>query len=112
MAGLPIPSFMTGLDQSSVWTGREERVRDHAICEFRHEKTTIHQKTYVDDRYKLTVYYNQTYGELFDLQEDPGEIRNLWDDADFKELKAKLLLSYIWAELGKEPLAMPRIWHA
>ncbi|MDR6551110.1 sulfatase-like hydrolase/transferase [Paenibacillus qinlingensis] len=112
MAGLPIPCFMTGVDQSSVWTGQAERVRDHAICEFRHEKTTIHQKTYVNDRYKLTVYYNQTYGELFDLQEDPGEIRNLWDEPAFKELKADLLLAYIWAELGKEPVAMPRIWGA
>ena len=87
-------------------------MRTHAICEFRHEPTTIHQKTYVDDRYKITVYYNQTYGEIFDLQEDPGELRNLWDEPGYEKLKSELLLKYIWGELGKEPLPMPRIHHA
>lgn len=111
-AGLPIPHAMTGVDQSGVWAGTKSAARDHAICEFRHEPTTIHQKTYVDRRYKLTVYYNQTYGELFDLERDPGEIRNLWDDPDSAALKSELLLKYIWAELGKESMPMPRIWHA
>jgi uncharacterized sulfatase len=66
----------------------------------------------VNERYKLTVYYNQTYGELFDLQEDPGEIHNLWDEPEYAELKSELLLKYIWAELGKESMPMPRIWGA
>jgi arylsulfatase A-like enzyme len=112
LCGLPNPHGMTGVDQSEVWLGQKSQARDHAICEFRHEATTIHQKTYVDRRYKITVYYNQTYGELFDLQEDPGEINNLWDNPASAGLKAELLLKYIWAELGKEPLPMPRIWHA
>ena len=83
--------------------------RDHAICEFRHTETTIHQKTYVDQRYKITVYYNQSYGEIFDLQQDPKELRNLWDDPAYAVLKSELLLKYIWAELGKEAVPMPRI---
>lgn len=109
---LPIPVWMTGVDQKKVWLGKDGEARDHVICEFRHEATTIHQKTYVDERYKLTVYYNQDYGELFDLQTDPSEINNLWDNPDYADLKSRLLLHYIWAELGKEPIYMPRIWHA
>ncbi|MCU6710641.1 sulfatase-like hydrolase/transferase [Paenibacillus sp. J5C_2022] len=109
---LPIPHAMTGVDQKDVWLGRKSQARDHAICEFRHEATTIHQKTYVDERYKITVYYNQTYGEIFDLQEDPGEVRNLWDNPEYAALKSELLLKYAWAELGKESMPMPRIWHA
>jgi uncharacterized sulfatase len=112
LAGIPIPHHMTGIDQSEVWKGTKSSVRDHAIVEFRHEPTTIHQKTYVNERYKLTVYYNQTYGELFDLQEDPGEIHNLWDEPEYAELKSELLLKYIWAELGEESMPMPRIWGA
>ncbi|NOU91735.1 sulfatase-like hydrolase/transferase [Paenibacillus sp. LMG 31456] len=111
-AGLDVPYSMSGIDQSKVWRGLDSQARDHALCEFRHEKTTIHQKTYIDKRYKITVYYNQTYGEIFDLQEDPGEINNLWDAPASASLKTELLLKYAWAELGKEPLAMPRIWHA
>ncbi len=111
-AGAAIPGAMSGVNQVDVWRKRATDARDHIVCEFRHEPTTIHQKTYVNDRYKITVYYNQTYGELFDLQQDPGEIANLWDDEDSKELKAELLLKYIWAELGKEPMPMPRVSHA
>jgi arylsulfatase A-like enzyme len=112
LAGLPVPHAMTGVDQSEVWLGRKSSVRDHILCEFRHEPTTIHQKSYVDERYKLTVYYRQTYGELFDLQEDPGELNNQWDDPDYAALKSELLLKYAWAELGKESMPMPRIHSA
>ncbi len=111
-AGARIPYAMTGVDQRGVWQDESTPARQHAICEFRHEATTIHQKTYVDERYKLTVYYNQTYGELFDLKEDPNEIRTLWDDVSSQPLKQELLLKYIWAELGKESMPMPRIWGA
>lgn len=110
--GIPIPSSMTGIDQREVWLGQKKSARDHVICEFHHEPTMIHQKTYVNQRYKITVYYNQLYGELFDLHEDPQEYHNLWDNPDYSELKMTLLMKYIWAELGKESLPMPRIAHA
>lgn len=108
-AGINIPNEMTGVDQSAVWQGSKDSARNHIICENHHEPTTIHQKTYVDKRYKITVYLNQTYGELFDLQNDPGEINNLWNDEKYQQLKTDLLLKYIWAELEKEPMWMPRI---
>ncbi|MBO0995741.1 sulfatase family protein [Bacillus sp. SD088] len=109
---IPIPRAMTGVDQSKVWMNQKDQARDHIICEFRHEPTTIHQKTFVDERYKITVYYNQTYGEIFDLQKDPQEYNNLWDQEEYQTLKSQLLLKYVWAELGKEPMPMPRIWGA
>ncbi|UHA76152.1 sulfatase family protein [Paenibacillus sp. 481] len=112
LAGIPIPRTMTGVSQSEVWRGRQQQARDHIICENRHEPTSIHLKTYVDERYKLTVYYNQSYGELFDLKEDPEERRNLWHEPTFAQLKSNLLLKYVWAEMGKEPIWMPRISHA
>ncbi|MBD2847384.1 sulfatase-like hydrolase/transferase [Paenibacillus sp. IB182496] len=112
MCGIDVPHAMTGVDQSAVWRGEQAEARDHALCEFRHEPTTIHQKTYVERRYKITVYYKQAYGELFDLQEDPGELRNEWSNPAYAELKSELLLKLAWAELGKESMPMPRIWHA
>ncbi|NOU66279.1 sulfatase-like hydrolase/transferase [Paenibacillus sp. LMG 31461] len=112
IAGLPIARTMTGVNQSQVWFGKQHAARDHILCEFRHEPTTIHQKTYVNERYKITVYYNQTYGEIFDLKEDPQELHNRWDDPEYVHVKSDLLLKFTWAELGKEALPMPRIWHA
>ena len=112
VAGIPVPRPMTGLDQSAVWFGERASARDHIIVENRHQPTTIHVKTYVDHRYKITVYYGRDYGELFDLQEDPGEINNLWHNPDFAALKSQLVWQLLQAEMGKEPLWMPRIWGA
>jgi len=109
IAGLEIPRTMTGVSQKDVWFGKRESARDHVLVENRHQPTTIHMKTYVDERYKFTVYYNRDYGELFDLQEDPGEVNNLWNDPGASELKLRLYKKFVDAELGKEPIWMPRI---
>ena len=109
MAGIDVPRSMTGVDQSEVWSGRKKQTRDHVIMENRHEPTTIHVKTYVDPRYKITVYYNREYGELFDLQEDPQERNNLWNKPECAGLKAHLIMKLLFAEMGKEPLWMPRV---
>ncbi|NOU88352.1 sulfatase-like hydrolase/transferase [Paenibacillus sp. LMG 31460] len=111
-AGHSIPRVMTGVDQSNVWLGRQLEARNHIICEHRNEPTTMHVRTYVNHRYKLTVYYNRSYGELFDLQDDPGELYNQWDAPPYQRIKSELLLSFLWAEMGKEPLWMPRLHHA
>jgi len=107
--GTPIPAAMTGIDQSAVWYGRSDALRDHVLVENRHEPTTIHLRTFIDERYKLTVYYHRDYGELFDLAADPHEVRNLWDLPAARELKNSLIRRLLHAELGREPLPMPRI---
>lgn len=108
-AGSELPSLMQGIDQMPVWSGVTSAVRDHVLIENRHQPTAIHQKSYVDSRYKLTLYYNQDYGEMFDLQEDPGEIHNLWNDPKFDDLKAALVKKLVFAQMGCEPLWMPRV---
>ena len=112
VAGLDIPRSMSGVDQKGAWFGEAETVRDHVLVENRHQPTTIHMKTYIDERYKLTVYHNRDYGELFDLETDPGEVNNLWSNPDCSELKNSLITSLLFAEMGKEPLWMPRVWGA
>ena len=107
--GIDVPRCMTGVDQKPVWQGEETAVRDHVVVENRHQPTTLHVKTYVDERYKLTVYYNRDYGELFDLQEDPEEVNNLWDAPEARDLKCRLFRDLLFAEMGKEPVWMPRI---
>lgn len=100
---------MQGVSQLEVWQGKQQKARDEAIVEFRHEPTTIHLRTYVDERYKLTIYRDQSYGELFDLQQDPDERCNRWDDAAYFEVKAELFGKFLNAELRREPMEMPRI---
>ena len=69
-------------------------------------------KTFIDARYKITVYYGREFGELFDLEADPGEVNNLWSDPAAGDLKAQLIEKLLQAEMGKEPLWMPRIANA
>ena len=108
-AGIEAPHSMVGENQVPVWCGKAEAVRDHVVVENRHEPFTIHVKTYIDSRYKLTVYYRQEYGELFDLEADPGEVNNLWSDPAAAELKHGLIRKLLDAEMGKEPMPMPRV---
>lgn len=109
LAGVEIPRTMTGVNQRAVWNGEQAMARDHVIVENHHQPTTIHQRSFIDERYKITVYFGHSYGELFDLREDPGEVNNLWDQPSARDLKSALLLKLIQAELGKEPLWMPRV---
>ena len=101
-AGLTTPADMTGIDQSGVWMDAQASAREHVVVENRHQPTTIHARTYVDARYKLTVYRQRDYGELFDLEEDPGEVRNRWDDPTYDGVKARLTEQLLLAELAKE----------
>jgi len=41
--------------------------------------------------YKLTVAHGQPTGELYDLQTDPHEHRNLWSDPALLQTRAELL---------------------
>ena len=122
-AGLPVPGLMQGYDQTPAWCGPDaapplaEPVaqgvhrgpRDHVIVENRHQPTTVHHRTYVDMRYKITVYRGHDYGELFDLQDDPDEVHNLWDDPSARDVKAQLLLNAVQYEIAREPTRMPRV---
>jgi uncharacterized sulfatase len=108
-AGCSVPQSMSGRDQRSVWEGDESFARDHVIIENQHQPTTMNMRTYIDDRYKITVHYNREYGELYDLRKDPGELKNLWDAEEYAERKSRLLLRFLYGEMGKAPLPMPRI---
>jgi len=109
MMDLPLPRTMSGLDESPVWRGEKDTIRDHVIVENQHQPTTMNMRTYVTDRYKLTVHYRREYGELYDLKNDPGELVNHWDNDNYRAVKNDLLLHFLYGEMQKAVLPMPRI---
>ncbi len=108
-ASIGVPGLMQGVNQLDVWQGQTEHARDHVVVENRHNPTTVHLRTLVTDRYKITVYRNAEYGELFDLRADPQELHNAWDDPTYRDVKMRLLLTFMQAELQREPTRMPRV---
>jgi uncharacterized sulfatase len=109
LAGLPVPHTMAGVDEKDVWLGKKDTIRDHVIVENQHQPTTMNMRTFINMRHKITIHYNRKYGELYDLEKDPGEIINLWDRPECQVLKQELLLKFLHAEMAKAPLPMPRI---
>jgi arylsulfatase A-like enzyme len=43
------------------------------------------------ERYKLVYYPGQPYGELYDIQEDPLEINNLYTNPDYQDIRASMI---------------------
>ena len=108
--GIDVPGGMQGVSQLDVWRGRADKARDDVLVENRHQPTAVHLRTYIDQRYKMTVYRDRMeWGELFDLEQDPDELHNRWDDADYASVKADVLHRFVNAEVRREPTRMPRI---
>jgi arylsulfatase A-like enzyme len=43
------------------------------------------------ERYKLSIYHSLGgWGELYDLEKDPWEFENLWDNRSARGLKAEM----------------------
>ena len=61
-------------------------------------------------QYKLNIYHskkgskdqNRITGQLFDMQNDPQEFRNLWFDPAYREIKEKLLIDLLNWEIQQE----------
>jgi uncharacterized sulfatase len=107
-AGAPVPGAMTGKSRVKNWTTGED-ARRHVLCENRHQPTRLNLRTYVTADAKITIYHGETYGELFDLKADPGEVRNLWEDPSAADLKSRMLELAVKAEIEREPTRMPRV---
>lgn len=70
--------------------GRTEAVRSRVLVENDEDYLGLRLRTLITERYHMTVYAGQPYGELFDLVEDPRQLHNLWNRAGYQNLKREL----------------------
>lgn len=107
--GLDVPHQVQGKDQMPVWRGEADHVNTHTFCEFRHQPTKLHLRSYINQRYKLTLWRGHPdWGELFDLHEDPGEVDNRFNDPAYAQVINDLLREMTYAEIEREPLLTRR----
>lgn len=95
VAGLDVPKDMQGRSLVPVLTGEKPSAehRRYARSEFydAQEAPEGYGTMLRDARFKLVVYHGHDLGELYDMQEDPGEFVNLWDDPDYADVRFRLL---------------------
>jgi arylsulfatase len=73
--------------------------RDFVRSEFYHalspvDRTHIrgtYATMYRNRQHKLCVYHGKDAGELYDLDIDPGEFDNLWDNGESRDLRLDLM---------------------
>ncbi len=83
-AALPGRSF------SAILQGGKEKIQDSVIAENDEDYLGMRQRTLITADWHITCYIGEEYGELFDLNNDPGQLFNCWDDPAFKEKKRDL----------------------
>lgn len=53
--------------------------------------TPVQVRTLVTQRHRLSLYHEGDWGELYDLEADPSESHNLWDDETSRPLRQTLV---------------------
>lgn len=100
VAGVEIPSHHQGRSLLPVLTGEEsgETIRPSVRSEYFDALdscftggTGAFATMYRDERYKIVVYHGHALGELYDLEADPWEFNDLWEDPAHAEIKHRLI---------------------
>ena len=126
LAGVPIPEGnapavpeasnmlppWAGNSIKPILTGKESSVQDSVLVENDEDYLGLRLRTIITKEYKMTVYPGQTYGELFYRQNDPCELKNLWDDPDYQKIKQELYAKLLEKIIMTDNRLPRRICHA
>ena len=126
LAGVPIPEGETpakreadnelppwpGISIARQLRGEAEALQDSVVVENDEDYLGLRLRTLVTETHKITAYPGKPFGELFDLQEDPGELRNLWDEPSHREVKRDLLIRLMERLVETDNRLPRRLGHA
>jgi arylsulfatase A-like enzyme len=80
-------------------------VRDAAFVQFDSQRPLVGKigparvHSLVDHKWRLSLYHGADWGELYDLETDPGEFVNLWGSSAHASVKSMLLEKLARAEI-------------
>ena len=94
-AGIPVPSGMQGRSLLPLLTGQATEHRDSVYMEYLDANAEYEippmMSSVRNTKWKLTLCDKPRSGELYDLEKDPGEVTNLWNDAHHKDAQEMML---------------------
>lgn len=87
LTGTRIPSVIEGKSLVPILDGKTSRVRETLLGAYRE-----FQRMERDERWKLIRYHvgNERHAQLFDLKNDPDELKNLIDDPQYAPQRNRL----------------------
>ncbi|MBL8385227.1 MAG: sulfatase-like hydrolase/transferase [Burkholderiales bacterium] len=93
-AGVTPPASFEARSLWPILKGEADAIRREAWSELARDHIQTGAEYMVmrrDERWKIVYYLGEEHGELYDLQEDPGELNNLWTAPEHAELKNRLV---------------------
>lgn len=92
LAGMGIPYGVQGISQVPVLEGEKSYIRESAMTIYDARENGIVTASVCTERFKLVVFLNESYGELYDLKKDPYELENLYFDPNYEGQKAEMMV--------------------
>jgi arylsulfatase len=91
LAGVTEPEGVQGVTMRRLLNGQARALREAALTENDDDFVPMRARTLTTAEWKLTVYATRSYGELYDRQNDPAEMVNLWGHPDYAQIKQELI---------------------
>jgi arylsulfatase A-like enzyme len=108
-AGITEPEGVQGVSMRGVLAGEIPSVREATLTENDDDFVPMRTRTLTTARWKLTHYVQQPLGELFDRQNDPGEMVNLWDHPEYQPVKHDLMQDLLEEVIFSQDMANGRV---
>lgn len=94
LAGIKIPGSMQGRSMVSILNEPKSTIKKDVLIEMDEEVMGEKTRTLItDDNWRITVYIKEENGgELYNLNEDPDEMNNLWNEESYSSKKSEIML--------------------
>jgi len=107
-AGVDEPAGIQGANLAPICRGETDSVQPATLIECRPTECSVYQQTFITDRYKLVIYRDGPFGELYDLRDDPDQFVNLWEAAAHQPVKHDLMQQLAQHHMTREGRVNPR----